>query len=56
MIFIIKGFQTIVFVFIVISTKNNNKDEDNSSKTLNDECNLFTYFFILVISVFHNYT
>ncbi len=31
MIFIIKGFWTIVFIFIVIF-----KDEDNSPKTLND--------------------
>ena len=51
MIFIIKGFQTIVFIFIVISTTpeegrwtywpkrcgNNNKDEDNNLKTLNDK-------------------
>ena len=49
MIFIIKGFQTIVFIFIVfIFTEeswrmyrpkhcgNNNKDEDNTPKTLND--------------------
>ena len=35
MIFIIKGFRTIVFIFIVIS--NNNKDEDYSPKTLNDK-------------------
>ena len=32
MIFIIKGFRTIVLIFIV-----NNKDENNSPKTLNDE-------------------
>ena len=37
MIFFIKGFQTIVFIFIVISIGNNNKDEDNSPKTLNDK-------------------
>ena len=43
MIFIIKGFRTIVFIFIVISTTfqqicgNNNKDEDNSLNTLNDK-------------------
>ena len=30
MIFIIKGFQTIIFIFIV-------KDKDNSPKTLNDK-------------------
>ena len=36
MIFIIKGFQTIVFVFIVIFP-NNNKDEENGPKTLNDK-------------------
>ena len=51
--FIIKGFRTIVFIFIVISTTfrpicpraffftkrcgNNNKDEDNSPKNLNDK-------------------
>ena len=34
--FIIKGFRTIVFIFIVIST-NDNKDEDNCPKTLNDK-------------------
>ena len=34
MIFLIKGFRTIVFIFIV---GNNNKDEDNSPKTLNDK-------------------
>ena len=33
MIFIIKGLRTIVFIFIL----NNNKDEDNSPKTLNDK-------------------
>ena len=33
MIFIIKGFRTIVFIFIVIS---NYKDEDNRPKNLND--------------------
>ena len=38
MIFIIKGFRTIVFIFIVIST--NNKDEDNSLKNLNDKLKL----------------
>ena len=44
MSFIIKGFRTIVFIFIVISTSlllsicvNNNKYEDNSPKTLNDK-------------------
>ena len=38
--YIIKGFLTIVFIFIVISAKrcgNNNKDEDNSPKILNDK-------------------
>ena len=32
LIFIIKGFRTIVFIFIFI-----NKDEDNSPKTFNDK-------------------
>ena len=39
MIFIIKGFWTIVFIFIIIS--NNNKDEDNGSKTLNEKKSYF---------------
>ena len=47
MIFIIKGFRTIVFIFIVISK--NNKDEDNCQKTLNDKnhttmCKLFVLY------------
>ena len=37
MIFITKGFRTIVFIFIVISSGNNNKDEYKSPKTLSDK-------------------
>ena len=41
MIFIIKGFRTIVLIFIKWKTyrpkRNNNKDEDNNPKTLNDK-------------------
>ena len=40
MIFIIKGFWTIVFIFIIIPTINNNRDEDNSLKTLNDKISI----------------
>ena len=43
MIFIIKGFRTIVFIFIVICG-NNNKDEDNRPKTLNDKTNHYQQF------------
>ena len=64
MIFIIKGFRTIVFIFIVISgwyvlrvrqtaeegrktyrpkrCGNNNKNEDNSPKTLHDLNSMFS--------------
>ena len=38
MIFIIKGFWIIVFIFIV-----NNKDEGNSPKTLNDKEKNFAF-------------
>ena len=37
MIFIIKGFRTIVLIFTVISLRNNYKNEDKSPKTLNDK-------------------
>ena len=58
MIFIIKGFQTIAFIFIVISTtrtKKINKDEDNSPKTLNDKnpCKFFIADNYPFISLFH---
>ena len=34
---IIKGFWTVVLIFIVISSRNYNKEEDNSLKTLHDK-------------------
>ena len=40
MIFIIKGFRTLVFIFIA-----NNKDENNSPKTLNDK-NIYKIYLI----------
>ena len=46
MVFIIKGFRTIVFIFIVISKRcgNNNKDEDNSPRTINNKSYIFNIY------------
>ena len=49
MIFIIKGFRTIVFIRRTYRPKrygNNNKDEDNSPKTLNDKNSVYHKYFV----------